>query len=323
MKAHRRKLFSVPLAAVMLLSPFGHDAWSQARPIKIIVPLAPGGGADILARLLADRLGRPPSPAFMIENRAGAGSAIGTEAVSRAPPDGNTLLLNTPNLVISALVHKLNYDPLKSFEPICRLVSTPTVIAVNAASPYRTLADLITAARARPGELTLASVGPATTLHVASEKLKRATNANLTYIPFPGTGPTVNTLMGQHVTAVFAEYPAVAEQIKAGILRALATGAAERIEPLPELPTVAESGYPGFAVDLWYGLFAPAKTPKETVSRLAAAAAAAVQDAEMKAKLVTVGFYPAAICEAEFAAYLARQYEEYGRIIGSANITAQ
>jgi tripartite-type tricarboxylate transporter receptor subunit TctC len=322
MKAQRRKLFWVPLAAAMVLFPFGHSAWPQARAIKIVVPFTPGGGSDILARLLADRLGRPPSLAFIIENRPGAGSAIGSEAVSRAPPDGNTLLINTPNLVISALVHKLNHDPLKSLEPICRLVSTPTVIAVNAASPYRTLADLITAARAKPGELTLASVGPATTLHIASEKLKRDTNANLTYIPFPGTGPTVNALIGQHVTAAFAEYPAVAEQIKAGTLRALATGAAERIEPLPDLPTVAESGYPGFAVDLWYGLFAPAKTPKETVSRLATVAAAAVQEAELKAKLVTVGFYPAAICEAQFGAYLARQYEEYGRIIGTATITA-
>ena len=179
------------------------------------------------------------------------------------------------------------------------------------------------AARIQPGNLTLASVGPATTLHISSEKLKRATNVNMTYVPFSGTGPTVNALLGEHVTAVFAEYPAVAEQLKAGKLRALATGSPTRIEPLPELPTVAESGYPGFEVDVWWGVFAPALTPKEIVSRLAASFAAAVQAPEIKAKLVALGFYPVGVCGADFAAYLRRQYDEYGRAIREANIKAE
>jgi tripartite-type tricarboxylate transporter receptor subunit TctC len=310
------------LTAIFIAAPaFGSHAWAQTtRTIKIVVPFPPGGGADIMTRLLAERIGPAMSSTVVVENRVGAGSVIGTEAVLRAAPDGNTLLINTPNLVIAAHLRKLNYDALTSFEPICELVSSPTVIVVNIASPYRTLADLLSAARVRPGNLTIASVGPATTLHFSSEKLMRATNTNMTYIPFSGTGPTVNALLGDHVTAVFAEYPAVGEQIEAGKLRALATGSPNRIEPLPQVPTVAESGYPGFEVDLWWGVFAPASTPRERVSELATSFAAAVQAPEMRAKLIALGFYPVGMCGVNFAAYLRRQYDEYGRIIREANI---
>jgi tripartite-type tricarboxylate transporter receptor subunit TctC len=314
------------LAAVsaLFLALSSQTARSQgASTIKLVVPLAPGGGADILARLLAEHMGRTQGLGMVVENRAGAGSVIGTEAVSRAVPDGNTLLINTPNLVIAPHLRKLSYDPLTSFEPICELVNSPTVVAVNVAAPYRTLSELLNTARAQPGNLTLASVGPATTLHIASEKLKRATGINMTYIPFSGSGPTVNSLLGEHVTSMFAEYPAVAEQLKAGKLRALATGSPARIEALPEVPTVAESGYPGFEVDVWWGVFAPAATPKEIVSRLSASFAAAVKAPEIKAKLITLGFYPVGMCGADFAAYLRRLYDEYGRIIRESNIRGE
>jgi tripartite-type tricarboxylate transporter receptor subunit TctC len=311
-------------AAAILLALFGRDAQSQpARTIKIVVPLAPGGGADILTRLLADHIRRTQAVGILVENRVGAGSVIGSEAVSRAAPDGNTLLINTPNLVIAAHLRKLSYHPLTSFEPICKLVNSPTVVAVNTASPHRSLADLMNDARAHPGDLTLASVGPATTLHVSAEKLKRATQTNMIYIPFSGTGPTVNALLGQHVTAVFAEYPAVAEQIKAGQVRALATGSPTRMEALPDLPTIAESGYPGFEVDVWWGVFAPAQTPKETVAELADLFGRAVQAPEIKEKLVALGFYPVGMCGADFAGYMRKQYEEYGHIIREANIKAE
>jgi tripartite-type tricarboxylate transporter receptor subunit TctC len=226
-------------------------------------------------------------------------------------------------LVIAAHLRKLNYDPLTSFEPICKLVNSPTVVAVNIASPYRSLADLLNVARAHPGDITLASVGPATTLHISAEKLKRTTQTNMTYIPFSGSGPTVNALLGNHVTAVFAEYPALAEQIKAGQLRALATGSPTRMDALPELPTVAESGYPGFEVDVWWGVFAPAQTPKERVSQLADLFARAVQAPEIRERLVALGFYPVGLCGEDFAGYMRKQYEEYGRIIHEANIKSE
>ena len=328
-----RRFLQLPLAAgavaFAVLSGFavavtGQDAWSQtARTIKIIVPLAPGGGADILARLMADQISRAQSPTVVVENRVGAGSAIGSEAVSRAPPDGNTLLINTPNLIIGPYVRKLNYDALKSFTPICHLVSSPALVVVNSASPYRVLDDLLGAARASPGILTLASSGPATTLHIAAEKLRQVANFNMIYVPYGGTAPAVTALLGEHVTAALAEYPAVAEQLKAGTLRALATGSRTRIEPLPEVPTVAESGFRDYDVDLWWGVFAPAKTPKETVSQLAQLFTAALQAPGIKAKLAAAGFYPTGICGADFAAYMAKQSDEYGRVIREANIKAE
>jgi tripartite-type tricarboxylate transporter receptor subunit TctC len=311
-------------AAFIFLALFSQEAQSQpARTIKIVVPLAPGGGADILARLLADHIRRTEGVGVIVENRVGAGSVIGTEAVSHAAPDGNTLLINTPNLLIAAHLRKLSYDPLTSFEPICKLVNSPAVIAVNTASPHLSLADLVNAAQAHPNDLTLASVGPATTLHISVEKLKRATQARMTYVPFPGSGPAVNAVLGQHVTAVFAEYPAVAAQLEARQLRALATGAPARFDPLLDVPTVSESGYPGFVVDIWWGVLAPALTPADTISQLAGSFSRAVEAPEIRAKLTAAGFYPALQCGADFGAYLRRQNDEYGRIIREANIRGE
>ncbi len=309
-------------AALIFFALFSENVQSEpARTIKIVVPLAPGGGADILTRLLADHIRRTEGLGVIVENRVGAGSMIGTEAVAHAAADGNTLLINTPNLLIASHLRKLNYDPLTRFEPICKLVNSPAVIAVNAASPHRSLADLVNAAQTHPNDLTLASVGPGTTLHLSSEKLKRATQARMTYVPFPGSGPAVNAVLGQHITAVFAEYPAVAAQLEARQLRALATGAPVRPDPLPDVPTVAESGYPGFQVDIWWGVFAPALTPATTVSQLADVFSRAVAAPDIRSKLTAAGFYPAGQCGADFSAYLRRQNDEYGRIIREANIS--
>ena len=312
------------IAAFVFLTLCSLNAHAQpARTIKIVVPLPPGGGADILTRLLAEHIRRTEGLGMVVENRPGAGTVIATEAVSHAAPDGNTLLINTPNLVIAPHLRKLSYDPLTSFEPICKLVNSPAVIAVNAASPHHSLADLVNAARAQPDGLTLASVGPATTLHLSVEKLKRATQARMTYVPFPGSGPAANAVLGQHVTAVFAEYPAVAAQLEAGTLRALVSGSPVRPEPLQDVPTVMESGYPGFEVDIWWGVFAPALTPAATVSQLAGAFSRAVAAPEIRSKLTAAGFYPSAQCGADFSAYLRRQSDEYGQIIREANIRSE
>jgi tripartite-type tricarboxylate transporter receptor subunit TctC len=219
--------------------------------------------------------------------------------------------------------HKLKYDPLTSFEPICNLVHTLPLIAVSSASPYRTLADLITAARAKPGDLTLASDGPATGHQIAIEMFKRATNINMIFVPYPGGAPVVNAVLGEHVTSLLLNYPAVAEQLKAGNLRALATTWRTRGEALPEVPTVAESGYKDYEVDLWWGLLAPMKTPKERVSQLAGWFAAAMQVPEVRAQLVAQGLYPVGVCGVDFAAFIRKQYDDYGRVIREANIKAE
>jgi hypothetical protein len=218
MKRPRRQFLHLAAfgAALAILSATlsGHAARAQnTKTIKIVVALAPGGGVDLLARLLGEQIGRTHGLRMIIENRPGAGTAIGTEAVSRATPDGNTVLMMGNSFVINPNLKKLKYDPL-SFEPVCYLATSPEVIVVNSASSYRTLTDLLGAARAAPNELSLASNGPAAAQHIAFEMLRLLAKVNMTYVPFPGTGPAMNALLGQHVTAVFADYPAAAEQLR-------------------------------------------------------------------------------------------------------------
>jgi tripartite-type tricarboxylate transporter receptor subunit TctC len=314
---------AVTVVAVALSTLLGHGGWSQTtRTIKIIDPYAPGSPNGIVARLLADEISRARGPTFMIENRAGAGSLIGTEAASRAAADGNTLLIAAPGFVVIPHLRKLNYDPLTSFEPICLLVNSPNIIAVSSASSYRTLADLFNAARAMPGRLTLAGVGPASANQLAFEVLKRAANVDITFVSYPGGSQAASALLGDHVTSLFALYPNVVSFLNAGNLRALATTSRLRIDALPDVPTVAESGYPDYEANLWIGLFAPAKTPKDLLSQLANWFVTALQAPEVKAKLVAQGLYPVGICGAEFGAYVRKQYDEYGRIVRETNIKA-
>ncbi|HMH62972.1 MAG TPA: tripartite tricarboxylate transporter substrate binding protein [Bradyrhizobium sp.] len=292
---------------------------AQTGVIKVVVPVPPGSAGDLIARLLTDQVGRLNNRSFVIEPRPGAGTMIGTEAVVRAPANGQTLLINSPFLLIGPHLRKLSFDPLASLDPVCYLVSSPGVLAVNAASPYRTFADLMEAVRTRPGQLTFASAGPGSTHQVGFEKLKHDAGLDFIYVPFSGGGPAINALLGNHVTAVLAEYAPLSEHLKAGTLRPLAVTSTARVAGLPGVPTIAET-YPGFEVDFWWGLFAPAHTPDALLSQLAEWFTAAMQKPEVKAKLNELGFFPAGICGQDFAALLRKQYEDYGRVIRSANM---
>ncbi len=280
------------LAAIPLVffAVSGDAAHAQtARPVKIIAPSTAGGGADVLARLLADQISRTQGATLVVENRPGASNTIGTEAASRAALDGQTLLVSTPEFVINAHLKKLSYDPLASFEQVCYLVRSPQLLVVHSASPFRTLADLMAAARAKPGELTIASAGPASSPHVILEGLKRAASVNFTYVPYQGSTPAVNALLGEHLTAVLASYPNVAEYIRSGKLRALATSSRTRIEQMPDVPTITETGVAKVDADIWFGLAAPAKTPNDVLSRLAGWFAASLKDPDFQSKLVAQG----------------------------------
>jgi tripartite-type tricarboxylate transporter receptor subunit TctC len=311
-------------AGMMLLALSGHGAVSQmARTIRIVVPFPAGGSADELARLLADQIGRTRGVNFVIENRPGAGTVVATEAVSRAAPDGNTLLIVANSFVINPSLKKLSYDPFTSFAPVCHLVSSPLIIAVNSDSPYRSLADLINAAHAKPGELTLASVAPATTQHIAFEMLKRVADMNMIHVPYPGGAPAVTALLGGHVTAVIANYSEVEAHLASGKLRALAAASHQRIQSAPDLPTVAESGYQNYETEVWFGLVAPAKTPADTISQLSSWFVSALQTDAVKQKLQPQEMYPVGTCGADFAAYLRKQFDEYARVIREADIKAE
>jgi tripartite-type tricarboxylate transporter receptor subunit TctC len=327
MKLPRRPFLHLAAGAAalaVLVALAGDAAWSQtAKTIKIVTPVPPGGSTDILARLLAEQIGRQRGPTAVIENRPGAGTVIGSEAVARAAPDGGTVLINTDSFLVSPHLRNLSYNPLTSFEAVCYLVRVPQVITVNSGSPYRTLADLLAAARAAPGNLTLASIGPATAAHIAFEMLKRAANVNITFVPYPGSAPAVSALLGDHVTAVIAGYPNVAELIRTGKLRALAVVPRQRIDALPDVPTVTESGFKDYSVENWQGLFAPAKTPKEALTQLAGWFSAAVKAPEIRDKLAVQGLFPVGTCGADFADLVRKQYEDYGRVIKDASIKAE
>src|SRR5437764_10295505 len=274
---------AIAIAVAGLLTIFAQVAWSQAtRTVKIVVPYTPASGPDILGRLLAEQVGRATGATVVVEDRPGAGTVIGTEAAARAAPDGNTVLIVAPSFVINPSLRKVNYDPVADFEPICQLAATPMVIVVNGNSPYRSLADLISAARARPGELSLGSGGPGSSLHIGFEILRRAAGIEMTYVPFGGNAPAINALLGGHLTSVYADYPTVVEQLKAGALRALAVGSRRRAEALPDVPTVEESGFKDYDLDIWYGLVAPAKTPSDALAQAADWSASAVKTADIK-----------------------------------------
>src|SRR6516162_4530919 len=311
MSAYVCNRLAIALAAAMLLAPAGPGAWSQATgPIKIVVPYTPGSGPDILSRLMAEQIGRAQGPTVVVENRPGGGTVIGTEAVERAEPDGRTVLLVANSFVINPPLQRASYDPSTSFEPVCYLAATPMVLVVLGSSPYRTLNDLITAARAKPGDLAI-------------EVLKRAANINITYVPYGGTAPAINALMGNHVAAVWADYPTVVSQLKSGTLRGLVTTSHARIETLPDVPTLGETGVSKYEAEIFYGIVAPAKTPTEVLNRLSGAFSGALKAPDMKPKLAQQGLFPVGMCGAEFGAYLRQQVDEYSRVIREANITVK
>jgi tripartite-type tricarboxylate transporter receptor subunit TctC len=325
-----RRIFDLlprPLAVALLgalglaAASWDHAAFAQAaRTVRVLISVPAGGAIDTLMRILADEIARSNGQTVVIESRPGAGGVIAAEAVARAAPDGNTLLVSTNGMLINAMLRKVNYDLLTSYAPICYLVHSPQVLIVNSSSPYRTLTELVEAARAKPAELSIASVGPNTTQHLAIERLKRLAGINMTYVPFTGGAPAINALMGQHVTAALQNYLEVRGQLGAGSLRALATAPARRIEPLPDVPTIAEAGFPGFSADVGFGLMAPARTPAETVAQLVGWFSRALEAPEVKEKLAAQALYPDPQCGSAFAALLRRQSDEFARVLRDLNI---
>jgi tripartite-type tricarboxylate transporter receptor subunit TctC len=326
MKILRRKCLQLAALSVVLagVAALIGPAWPQAgRPIRIIIPFPPGGSADILARILGQQIGEANNQTVIVENHPGAGASIAYELTARAAPDGNTIVVAANSVVINPLLRKTNYDSVTSFEPICNLATSPMVFVVNSASSYKTIGELIAAAHAKPGTFTLAALGPATTQHIAVEQFKRVTKTDMIFVPYSGGAPVVNALLGEQVTAGLVNYSEAVQQIKAGKLRALATASSKRIKPLPDVPTVAESGYPGYESEVWLGLLAPAKTPEKNIAQLVAWFTAAMKTPAVEAKLLPLGLYPADVCGKEFSAFVKQKSDEYARIIHDANIKVE
>jgi tripartite-type tricarboxylate transporter receptor subunit TctC len=322
-----QRLFRLIACFALMMAAFS-DRYAPAqtttgKTTRIVVPFPPGGTADVIARIIAQQAGQASGQSFVIENRPGAGTIIATDLVNRAAPDGSTLLLMANSFVINpSLRASLPYDPL-TFEPICLLVNSPQVVVVNSASPYQSLAELFAAAKARPGELSYATVGPATTQHIAGEALRRAAGLNITYVPYPGGAPAVNALLGGHVVAVLTNYSEVMEQVNAGKLRALAVTTHERIPPLPDVPTLSEAGHKDLEATAWFGMMAPPKTPKEITAQLITLFKAALQTPEVSSKLTAQGLYPVGACGADFAEHVRKQHESYARSVRELNIKTE
>jgi tripartite-type tricarboxylate transporter receptor subunit TctC len=297
----------------------GALAQPQSKSVKIIVPYTPGSGPDIISRLMGEQIAKAGGPTVLVENRPGGGTTIGTEAAARAESDGTTLLLVANGFVVNMAVKRGNYT-LGSFEPVCNLASTPMPLVVQASAPWKTVQELVADAKANPGKITFASGGPATSLHVAIEVLRLATKIDTNYVPYGGSGPAINALMGGHVQAVWADYPTVVSQLKGGTLRALVTTSPKRIAQLPDVPTLTETGITKYEAEIFYGVVAPAKTPPDVLQSTAAMLTKAMNTPEMKDKFAQQGLFPEGTCGDKFGVFLRDITADYERITTAAGI---
>ncbi|MBV8168648.1 MAG: tripartite tricarboxylate transporter substrate binding protein [Alphaproteobacteria bacterium] len=303
------------LVSLLLLAGTAAAQDYPARPIKMIVPFAAGGAADLMGRVVAQKLSEALPQQVVVENRGGAGGNIGADLVAKAAPDGYTLLMgNAPTLAINAsLFSKLPYDPAKDFSPVSLVAAVPLLLLVNPAQPMQSVQDVIAAARAKPGGLVYASGGNGSTTHLSMELLKSMTKTDILPIPFNGSAPAI--VASGEVPLMMDLIPSSIAQVTAGRLRALAISTAQRSALLPNLPTIAESGVPGFEVSSWFGVVAPAGTPAPIVERLNHEIVRALQMADTRERLAALGADPIGTSAADFAAYIKSELVKWAAVV--------
>jgi tripartite-type tricarboxylate transporter receptor subunit TctC len=294
------------------------------RAIRIVVPFAPGGGTDVVARTLAQEMAKDLGVSVVIENKPGAGTIIGTQAVAVSAPDGYTLLMGTfSHAVNSSLRGNLPYDPHKDFAAVALIARSFNMVVVNPKSPVQTIADLIAAAKANPDKLSYGTFGAGTSAHLAGELFKDMAKVNLTAVPYKGAAPAITDLIGGQIQVMFTTVASAASLVEAGQLRAIAVTSAERSPAFPKLPTVAEAGVPGYAAESWYGLFAPARTPADIVERLNKSAALAVQSDPFKRLGVNEGLVVTTRPPEDLDRYVRGEEERWRRVIEDAGIKVE
>lgn len=299
--------------------------WTRAqtaRPLRLIVPFTPGGSTDILARALAPKLQQALGVNVVVDNKPGAGGSLGAAEAAKAAADGNTLLMgHIGTLGVNPSIYpNLAYDPIKSFVPVAWVARVPNVLVVNANSPIKTFKDLIASAKAKPGRLTYSSGGNGSAAHITFESLKLRTQIFMLHIPYRGTAPSITDLIAGQVDATFTGAPAVIPHVRSGRLRALAVSSPSRIPVLPDVPTVAESGYPGFEADQWYGLVAPAGTPADVVAKLNAIVNRALVLPDVAQQLSTEGAVPMPTTPAAFGELIAREIPRWREVVKAGNV---
>ena len=317
----RRILAAVALAAATL-APDVHAQDYPNKPIKLIVPFPPAGGTDVLSRAVGNALSSATKWVIVIDNKPGAGGNIGLESAARSPSDGYTIAMGqTANLAINpALYSKMPFDPLKDFSPIALVSSQPLILVVSTHSPYRTLKDLVEAAKKNPGKINMASSSNGTMGHIGGEMFQRRAGIKMAHIPYKGAGPVVTDLMGGSVDCFFGNTQAVGGLVSGGKLRAIAVTSRARLASFPDVPTVAESGYPGFEAATWSGLVAPAGTPQPIIDRLNAEVLKALQTSEMKQKLHDDGSTALGGTPQQFAEFIRTEHAKWGAVVREAGI---
>ena len=287
-----------------------------SRPMRLVVGFAPGGGVDINARMLAPKLSEYLGQQVVVENKPGAGTNIANEFVARSPADGYTLLINTAALAINmSLYPNLPFDTLRDFAPVSVFSESPNVVVVNAKLPAANLKDLVELARKSPGKLNFSSAGVGTTQHLSAELLKLRTNTQIVHIPYKGTAPSLTGLIAGEVDLTFANIPAIQAHVKSGRLRALATTGSKRDPQLPDVPTMKEAGVDGLDVTVWYGVLAPAATPREIVQTIAAAVTRATRDPDTRRRMLEQGADPVGSTPEEFGKLLREEVARWAEVV--------
>ena len=304
---------------------FAANAAAQSypsKPIRLMVPFPPGGSTDIVARIVAQKLGAQLGQSLVIENRGGAGGTLGTAVVAKAAPDGYMLTVGSTSthVVAPSVYQKLEYDPVKDFAPIGLMAVSPYLLAVNPNVKASSLKELVALMKAQPGRLNYASAGVGSTTHLAMEMLKGASGTFALHIPYNGNGPAGTALIAGQVEILFGSLPAMLPHAKSGRMRALAVGTPKRSPSLPEVPTVAESGYPGFDASLWLALFAPAGTPAAVIERLNRELVAAISSKETSEALDKAGAEPLTSTPAELAAMIKDGVGKYAKVVKDAGV---
>ncbi len=309
-------VFAALFAAQAIAQPY------PSRPVRVVVPLSPGGFADVPARILAPRLSAALGRQVFVENRPGAGGTIGADFVAKSAPDGYTLLFTgTPHVISPWLYKNLQYDPLKDFAPVSLVATGPYVLVVNAQLPVASVRELVAAAKAQPGRIDFASSGNGSAQHLVAALFNSMAGIEMNHVPYKGSGPAMQDLLSGQVKVSFAGTPNVLPHVKAGRLRPLAVTTPKRWPELPEVPTVAEAGVPGYEATLWLNLAAPAGTPAEIVQRLYAETSKALQDPELQKIFRTAGVEAAALAPQELGTFMRAEHDKWGKVVRATGAT--
>ncbi len=320
----RTMAFIVVMAALIATQSVLAQTW-PTKPIRLVVPFSAGGNTDIVARLFAQELSKALGQPVIVDNKPGAAGNIGADAVAKSPPDGYTFVMGTvgTHAINASLYKKMPYDTVKDFTPVTLLASVPNVLVIDPALPVKSVKELVAYGKAHPGKLNFASSGVGTSIHLSGEMFRITTGLDMTHVSYKGSPPALTDLMGGQVQLMFDNLPTSLPYIKAGKLRALAVTTAKRVPSLPDVPTMVEAGFPGFETGSWFGVLAPAGTPKEIITKLSTELLRILKTPEMQEKLLQQGAQPVGLGPEDFAAHIKSEMAKWGKVVKESGATAE